>query len=366
MTTPIYLAFPDGVFDYVCAECTALCCRGQGFAGNLTREVGELVRLYPALQWAAVSRWGDEVSFITPAGKCFFLRADHLCQIEVDHGKAQKPGVCSLFPFNSFARIGDTLVVSPHFMCPLRLHVPPRPSAVAGTHAQVQRDVRESGLGSLDIIPKPTLPRGVKPAEIVAREIAFRDLCTDALTRTPFHAVLLGASNDPARLQQYVQRAAALLDLPGLGPDPEQDAADDLLLALAPTLRLGLLGYPSENVLAALALDNLLVRQFAALNQAPLSPQAAFQMLGSLAPLVRLLSRGNAPVGLRASAVPKVPQVNDHQVTFAAFALWRGASSSTGTLDLLEQTLPRVPALSDRMALLMGLATAAEKSPARR
>ena len=365
MTPSIYLAFPDGVFDYVCAECTALCCRGQGFAGNLTRETGELLRLYPALQWAAVRRRGDEVNFITPAGRCFFLRDDNLCQIELDHGKAQKPGVCSLFPFNDFGRIGDTLVVSPHFLCPLRLHVPPRPGAVAGTHAQVERDVLESDLGSLDTLPKPTLPRGVKPGEIVAREMAFRDLCTDALTRTPFHAVLLNASNDPTLLQQYVQRAAALLDLPGLDPDRERDAVDDLLLAVAPTLRLALMAYPTENVLAALALDELLIRQFVALNQAPLTPQSAFKTLTSLVPVVRLLVRGGAPVGLRPSASHKVPQINDPQVAFAAFALWRGASGPTGTLDLLEQTLPRIPAVSDRMVLLAELAAASEKGPAR-
>lgn len=367
MTPPIYLAFPDGVFDYACAECTALCCRGQGFAGDLGRETGELLRLYPALHWAAVRRRGDEVTFITPAGRCFFLRDDHLCQIELDHGKRQKPGVCSLFPFNSFSRLGDTLIVSPHFLCPLRIHVPPRPGAVAGTHEQVLRDVRESGLANLDTVPKPTLPRGVKAGEVIAREVAFRDRCTEALTQQPFSEVLLGASSDPARLQEHVERAAALLELPSTRPDLVRDSVDDLLLALAPSLRLPLMGFPAENVLAALALEELLVRQLAALNQVPITPQGAFQMLTSLAPLVRLLARGDAPVGLRPSAAaPRVPPINDPRVTFTAFALWRGASGPTGTLDLLEQTLPRIPAISDRMALLMELAAAVEKGPARR
>src|SRR5687768_9293505 len=40
----IFFAFPDGVFHHVCAECTALCCRGQGFAGSLKREMNFIFR----------------------------------------------------------------------------------------------------------------------------------------------------------------------------------------------------------------------------------------------------------------------------------------------------------------------------------
>jgi hypothetical protein len=71
--TPLYMAFPDGVFHYVCAECTALCCRGDGFGGSLKREMPVLLTLYPALGSAVVSRQGSRLTFGTPAGGCFFL-----------------------------------------------------------------------------------------------------------------------------------------------------------------------------------------------------------------------------------------------------------------------------------------------------
>ena len=42
----LFFAFPDGVYHYVCAECTALCCRGQGFGGSLEREMRTLLQIY--------------------------------------------------------------------------------------------------------------------------------------------------------------------------------------------------------------------------------------------------------------------------------------------------------------------------------
>jgi hypothetical protein len=39
----LFFAFPDGVYDYKCAECTALCCKGHGFGGSLDREMRSLL-----------------------------------------------------------------------------------------------------------------------------------------------------------------------------------------------------------------------------------------------------------------------------------------------------------------------------------
>lgn len=88
-----------------------------------------LLSLYPALGSAVVSRQGSMLAFGTPAGRCFFLDEDNLCRIEKDHGKDLKPGVCSLFPFNAFRRIGKVVAVSPHFMCPIRFCKSPRARA---------------------------------------------------------------------------------------------------------------------------------------------------------------------------------------------------------------------------------------------
>jgi Fe-S-cluster containining protein len=76
----------------------------------------KLVQLYPALESMAVARHGNILSFATPTGRCHFLEPDNLCRIEKEHGKQQKPGVCMLFPFNVFTRIGKTIAISPHFI----------------------------------------------------------------------------------------------------------------------------------------------------------------------------------------------------------------------------------------------------------
>jgi hypothetical protein len=60
-SVPLYMAFADGVYHYVCAECNALCCRGQGFGGNLKREIQPLFNHYPALESMAYMRKGNFV-----------------------------------------------------------------------------------------------------------------------------------------------------------------------------------------------------------------------------------------------------------------------------------------------------------------
>ena len=198
---PIYFAFPDGVFDYVCAECDALCCRGQGFGGSLRREMGTLLTLYPSLHSMAIRRRGDVVHFATFRQGCQFLDEDRLCRIERNHGKALKPGVCNLFPFNSFSRIGTVLVVSPKFICPLRIRVPAAPGAVAGTHSDIESAIVESQL-----IDEQTWRQTVEPVRLVdhanapavlEREAQFRDRCRDAFGRITFSTLLATTSSNP-------------------------------------------------------------------------------------------------------------------------------------------------------------------------
>ena len=133
----LYFAFPDGVLHFVCAECTALCCKGHGFGGSLERHMRSLFVLYPALESTMISRKADIVELSTPTSGCHFLEPDNHCGIETRHGKSAKPGICSLFPFNVLRRIGSTIVVGPNFLCPLRVVVPARPGEVEGTHASL-------------------------------------------------------------------------------------------------------------------------------------------------------------------------------------------------------------------------------------
>lgn len=181
------MAFPDGVFHYVCAECTALCCRGQGFGGSLKREMPVLLSLYPALGSAVASRQGSMLTFGTPVGRCFFLDTDNLCRIEKERGKDLKPGGCSLFPFNLFTRIGEVVAIRPRFLCPIRLQVPARPGHVEGTHATVEAAARESGLLDTEYVNGYLPPIGLHVSQdasaVIAREVAFRDACSRALER---------------------------------------------------------------------------------------------------------------------------------------------------------------------------------------
>jgi Fe-S-cluster containining protein len=100
IVSSVCLAFPDGVFDYVCAECNALCCRGHGFAGSIEQEVGQLFTLYPELESTVTERRADIVSFANVDVGCQLLDGDKLCRIEKEHGYDLKPGVCRTFLFN--------------------------------------------------------------------------------------------------------------------------------------------------------------------------------------------------------------------------------------------------------------------------
>src|SRR5688572_17583902 len=211
----IFFAFPDGVFHHVCAECTALCCRGQGFAGSLKREMNFVFRNYPPLASLVTEREGDIVTVATPAGRCFFLRNDNLCQIELDHGRDRRPGICLLFPFNDFSRIGNTLVVAPHFMCPLPLSLPAAPGKGEGTHASVAKAIKETAMGEESyvrgFVGTAKLPHGRTATEILQREILFRDMCSESLGRARFRDVIEESSSSPSELRAFRKRVAKML-----------------------------------------------------------------------------------------------------------------------------------------------------------
>ena len=355
---PIHFAFPDGVFDYVCAECDALCCRGQGFGGSLRREMGTLLTLYPSLHTMASRRRGDVIHFATFRQGCQFLE-DRFCRIERDHGKALKPGVCTLFPFNAFTRVGDVLVVSPHFICPLRLRVPAAPGTVAGTHAEIGPAIVESGL-----IDEQTWRQAVEPSRLVARadapavlerEAWFRDRCREALGRSAFRAVLAEASSHPERFAETVDRAAALLGLTALPADAAPDAIDDVLLAVSASFRVRLLDLADDSILLALAVGERLVRGAAVVATAAPTPQSAFTHLSAMAPALRLLARTRP---IEEIAHVKTPPFGTPELTHAARTLLAGLWVGQSGLAAAEAAVAGVPAPSDRLVLLLEVARA--------
>ena len=351
---PLYFAFPDGVFNYVCAECTALCCKGHGFGGSLENELRPLFVLYPQIESMAVHRRGDFVEFATPISGCLLLDSDNWCRIEKEHGKTAKPNICNLFPFNSFTQIGKAIAVKPHFLCPLRIQVPARPGYVEGTHATIETAIRSSPIINSEFMSARKPPFGINPSvnanSALEREISFRDICALELGQSRFAEVLRRASTDPDALDGFVVRAARVLGLPV--PSQPRDSVDDLLIALAPPLRLEMLHLSSEAILRALSLGEIIFRQAVSLSRIPLTPQGAYTILIQFGPTLRLLAHGDEPVDLPGNAKVVAPPFGDSDMIFAAFLAIRDARGSGGVLNALEKSIKPSFTVSDRSILI--------------
>jgi len=350
----IFFAFPDGVFHHVCAECTALCCRGQGFAGSLKREMNYIFRNYPPLASLVTEREGDIVTVATPAGRCFFLRNDNLCQIEIEHGRAKKPGICLLFPFNDFSRIGNTLVVAPHFMCPLRLNLPAAPGHVEGTHANVAKAIKETNLGEADyvrgFVGTAKLPAGKSAEEILEREKVFRDRCSEALGNLRFRDVLEESSADPSALWAHRKRVARLLSWTVPTQSETRDALDDILIASAPAYRVEALFHSDEGLLRFLTLAEMMVRRVYSMSIAAPTLQGVYGVIEDMRPALRLLAWGDAKPPLK--KVPlRSPEFGDSNLVDAAqkFLNW---IPTKGVLPALEKALPVRCSTADRIVMI--------------
>jgi hypothetical protein len=354
--TEFYFAFPDGVFHYVCAECTALCCKGHGFGGSLQNELRPLFVLYPQIQSMATKRQGDFIEFATSSSGCLLLDSDNWCRIEKEHGKAAKPSVCTLFPFNSFMQIGKAIAIKPHFLCPLRIQVPARPGEVEGTHSALEINIRSSPIINPEFMSSRKPPFGLYSSmgvdSLLMREVSFRDSCSSALGRSSFAEVLRGASADPAALDDSVARAAQVMGLTVPSRPQPRDSVDDLLIAIAPPIRLDMLHLSSEAILRALSLGGLLFREAVSFAGAQLTPQAAHTILSTFAPGLRLIAHGDEPLDLPASAKVNAPPFGDADLIFAAFLTMREARGPAGVLGALEKAIKPSMTVSDRSVLI--------------
>ena len=358
-SVPLYFAFPDGVYHYVCAECTALCCKGGGLGGSLKREFRSLFVLYPQVESLAVSRDGDSVSFVNTVDGCAFLDADNRCRIEKEHGKALKPSVCSIFPFNNLRKIGKTVVVTPHFLCPLRLILPASPGEVQGTHSAIEASIRDSELLSKEHVRSLSRPLFMHPSTdavlAIDQERKFRDLCSVSLGRQSFSDTLKKASHDGAALEKFVGRAARVMGIEVPPKSQPRDHLDDLLLAIAPPYRSSMLGLASEQMLRALAVAELTLRRACSLAKLPINLQGVMQMASTFGPTQRLLAYGDEPFDFVTHISKKELAFGDPQLTFAAYLFQRQGDGPAGVLSTLEEAiLPEMP-VSDRSVLFQRL-----------
>jgi Fe-S-cluster containining protein len=363
----LYFAFPDGVYNYVCAECTALCCKGHGFGGSLEQQLRPLYVLYPQIESLVVSRAGDFVTLATTADGCVLLDADNRCRIEKEHHKSMKPTVCNTFPFNVFRRIGKTVTISPHFLCPLRLVVPAQPEDVEGSHAKLETDLRD--VLTPEFVKTKAGPLAlndeVDAVATIEREKNFRDLCSRSLRRQNFRDTLREASADIVAFDLFAERAARLMRIDVPPRSQPYDELDDLLLAIAPVHRLALLIMSSEGILRALAIAELVVRRAWSLATLPLNLQGAMNLIASFAATERLLGQGDEALQRGIKSSKKDLTFQDPEMTFAAFIFLRDVMAGRGVMQTLEEAIPAEMPASDRSALFQKLGGLLDTGPSK-
>ena len=160
-----FFTFPDGALRYDCATCRQRCCRGKGFALGADELLPLLARA-PTLAPHLHLRAGGTFGANDLAERCWFLKDDGLCAIEVTHGRDAKPSTCRLFPFNRVYRVGEVRVVDVNsLLCPVE--------AAAGDgarHADLQREIDQ--LAGSPLIDVPALAPADLGADWLARERA--------------------------------------------------------------------------------------------------------------------------------------------------------------------------------------------------
>ena len=353
----LFFAFIDGVYDYVCAECTALCCKGHGLGGNLERELRPLFARYPQLESMAISRTGGQITFASTGGGCVLLDVDNFCRIEKELGKDKKPNICNLFPFNSFSKIGKTIVVMPHFLCPLRAVVPAAPGEVRGTYAFIEDELQKSNLLDNAYVKNFVAPARLHPsldeAAAIERERSFRDRCASALGIDRFSDVLMNAAADASALSVFLERARRILGYQTAAQSNGRDLIDDLLLTLAGPYRISLLDLSDEGVLRALAIAELIIRRAWAGATITPSLQGIANTAATFRPIQVLLADGDERFDF-GRVTKKTFSFSEPELTFAAFITTQH-SVEKGVLDALDEAISPEMAVADRSVLLMRL-----------
>jgi hypothetical protein len=319
--------------------------------------MGFLLEEYPGLATMTSMRQRDLIDVSTPAGCCFFLRGDNLCQIEVDHGRSKKPGVCLVFPFNRFVRIGNTIMVTPHVLCPLRVQVPARPGTYTGTHEILERTIREAEM--LDekyvnwYLSPAKLPPQETPQSVLESHARFREICTAAIGKQHFADVLVESGGKTKDLNAFVNKTARLMNWGLPQTSVKRDTIDDILIALAQTVLVELSSVPRARALRALALSERLVRTLFTVQIDPPKPQAIYSVLHQSMSMLSLLSYGDEPI----TVTPKKRKApfGHSELVFASFIAQRDMKSQ-GLFTALEKAFRHLPAAADRTVLTHHLA----------
>jgi len=114
-----FFTFPDRSLHYDCPKCGQACCRGKGVLLDVAAELVQLAAHRPRAAFALQARAGTPLMKQAHDG-CAMLMPDGLCSVEVEQGRARKPAVCRLFPFNKVFQLGEARVIDfAAAFCPL-------------------------------------------------------------------------------------------------------------------------------------------------------------------------------------------------------------------------------------------------------
>ena len=167
--------------------------------------------------------------------------------------------------------------------------------------------------------------------------------------------MLRAASENGAALDEFVARVARMMKIEEPSRSRPRDELDDLLLAIAPPYRLSLLALTSEQILRALAVAEITLRQGRSLWKLPLSLQGVMNMASGFGPAQRLLAYADEPFEFARPISKKDLTFGDAQLTFAAYVFQRRSAGPAGVLGALEEVIkPEMP-VSDRSVLFQRL-----------
>lgn len=153
--TVVQPVFADNTLAYDCQRCGGKCCKYHGDfhisgAHDLVRFESH-PRATPYLFLNAYSQ-NPSIRGESISPRCWYLREDHACDLEVQGGIESKPLNCILFPVNQMIRVNDTVYVNVSFACPLGVASDVEASGHVISHREVSDNITliEQRCGSLD------------------------------------------------------------------------------------------------------------------------------------------------------------------------------------------------------------------------
>jgi len=232
----------------------------------LTRsELDALNLRYPGLRQLASpppAPWRELVTIAEPPPLCYFLRAEGLCGVEQEHGRALKPSGCRFFPFQRSLSTEKVAVIGYSELCPLEVS---QGEPFAIRHALVSREFSEVGDGGWRAGGPPPPELCVDLVQGLDRERELMEASRQALEAGDVDAYLAAGGDDPSLAVNDLCRFL------GIAEDPSSETLARNFIAAGPELRL----------------------RFALQERTPWSelPQAAFRHLTSLLPFAAVHER---------------------------------------------------------------------------